>query len=269
MITIATIAFREFLEAFLLVSVFLGLDQKFHLRKRKEILFAALLGIFFSLLLPIIVFSLSSNAAKILTEKNADIMEGYLLTFSGFLIAYIVFSLHEFMKHDKKETLEKATSKVKREIFDLSLFFTITFFIIREGFEIVAITAITSLFSVFLQNIEGLLLGFVFASIIGIFTSLAYVRLPIKNIFRYTEYFIMLIGGAMVTNGISMLITSYTKVQLQNILPLPLHFLPNETTILGHVLKNITGIQTEMGILQAGMIIGYIVLVRNLLVQQD
>src|SRR5258708_8170632 len=160
MLTTAIIAFREFLEAFLLIGIFIGMDKKFQLGKRKEIVLAASCGILFSLLLPVTVFFFASSLRHLLTEKSIDTLEGYLLTFSGFLLAYVVFSLHDFMKNGKKKTITQASEKMKQEIFDLSLFLTIIFFIIREGFEVALLIAATSLFTIFRTNIEGLMVGF-------------------------------------------------------------------------------------------------------------
>src|SRR6266478_939100 len=136
MLTTAIIAFREFLEAFLLIGIFIGVDKKLHLGRRREILFASLLGILISLLFPIIVFVFANNIHGILTEKNADIVEGYLLVFSGFFLAYVIFSLHIYMGKFRHEVIAKTNEKLQQNIFDISLFFTIVFFIIREGFEV-------------------------------------------------------------------------------------------------------------------------------------
>ena len=264
MLTTAIIAFREFLEAFLLIGIFIGIDKKLKLHKRKEILLASSLGLIISLILPIIVFIFAGKAAQVLTEKNADVLEGYLLTFSGFFLAYVVFVLHEFMKEGKKKIILKANAQMEQRIFDVSLFMTIILFILREGFEVAMLIAATSLFSTFLANIEGLVIGFLTASLIGLATLFTYIELPIKKIFIYTEYFILLIGAAMVKNGVSLLFENYTHVSLEKVLPLSITFLPNDTTIAGHLLKNLTGIQAEMSIVQIILMIGYIYTIKCL-----
>src|SRR6266581_531975 len=104
MFTTATIAFREFLEAFLLIGIFIGIDRKFKLGKQREILLAATLGIVISLLLPVVVFLFANEAKSVVTEKNSDLLEGYLLTFSGFFLAYVVFSLHRSLQHYVRKT---------------------------------------------------------------------------------------------------------------------------------------------------------------------
>ncbi len=264
MITTAIIAFREFLEAFLLVGIFIGLNHKFKLGKRKEILLAALLGVTFSLILPILVFFFASDAGRVLSEKNTDLLEGYLLAFSGFFIAYVVFSLHEFMKHGKKKTIADAGAKMEKEIFDVSLFFTIVFFIIREGFEVALLITTISLFSSFWLNMGGLILGFLTASAIGLSTVIAYIKFPIKKVFQYTEYLIVIMGAAMVMNGLSILFKAYFNIHLEKYLPLPLQFLPGDASIPGHLLNNILGLQKEIGIIQILLMATYIFVIYTL-----
>jgi FTR1 family protein len=259
MLATAIIAFREFFEAFLLVGLFIGIDRKLHLNKRREIISAATIGIAISLLLPMLVFFFSGDVKSALNEKNTDMIEGYFLIFSGFFLAYVVFSLHTLMKQFRNATIAKVHKKMEKQIFDLSLFCTIIFFIAREGFEIALIIATTSIFSVFWTNMSGLLLGFFIAASIGFATIFTYIKLPIKKVFQYTEYLILIIGAAMVKNGISMLVKNYTHISLEKFFPLPLKFLPDrETNIVGHLLNNIFGIQANLSLLQLVIMAAYI-----------
>lgn len=258
MLITAVIAFREFLEAFLLIGIFIGIDRKLQLGKWKEILMAALTGIVLSLLLPLTVFFFAGNATHVLTEKNADVLEGYLLTFSGFFLAYVIFALHKFMENKKKKAIDNVSTNIQQEIFDISLFFTIVLFIIREGFEVAILIAATSLFSTFLSNIEGLFIGFLTSSLIGLLTFFTYLELPIKKIFTYTEALILIIGAAMVKNGISLLLDSYAHIHIEKLLPLPLQFLPTEESIFGHTLSTLTGLQREFSLVQVSLMALYI-----------
>lgn len=263
MVTIAIIAFREFLEAFLLVGIFIGIDKKLNLRKQKEIVLATLCGIILSLALPLLVFFFGQD----LNEKTTDIVEGYLLTFSGFFLVYVVFTLHTFMNAYRHKAITYAKQKMEQEIFDISLFLTIVLFIGREGFEIALLIAATSLFSVFWSNIAGLMIGFMLASCIGFITSRGYRTLPVKKVFRYTEYGIIFIGAAMVKNGISLLVFTYMHMHLDSIFSLPLKFLPGENTIIGHLLNNLFGIQQHLSLIQLVIMAMYIILVQYLFKQ--
>src|SRR3990167_4716282 len=105
MITTAVISFREFLEAFLIVGVFLGISRKLNLKKEFEISLAAVIGIIFSLLLATGTYFFANQVHGILTEKNAELLEGYLMIFSGVFIAYVVFSLHDVINRSRTNTL--------------------------------------------------------------------------------------------------------------------------------------------------------------------
>jgi high-affinity iron transporter len=261
MLTIALIAFREFLEAALLIGVFIGLDRKLELKKRKEIILASLTGIIFSLILPLLVFFFANEVKTVINEKTSELLEGYLLTFSGCFLVYVVFSMHSLMDNYRRNVLQNAKQKMEQQIFDLPLFFTIVFFIIREGFEISLLIAATSIFAVFRSNIEGLILGFLLAAVVGIIASAGYSTLPIKKIFTYTEYGIIVVGAAMVKNGISLLIAFYTHIHLKDVIPLSLPFLPDNETVIGHALKNLIGIEQHMGVSQLAIMITYVVLI--------
>ena len=136
MFTTAVIGFREFLEAFLIVGIFIGVSKKLNLKKEKEIIFATVVGMSLALLLNIGVFLLGDHTRSMVTEHNADAIESYLQIFSGLFLVYVVFSLHQRMNLNRKEMLSKAQQNIKKEIFDISLFFLIIFLVVREGFEI-------------------------------------------------------------------------------------------------------------------------------------
>lgn len=258
MLTTAIIAFREFLEAFLIIGVFSGISRKLRLKKEKEIALAAGIGIVLSLLLSTITYLFGDQARGILTEKNADFLESYLLIFSGLFIAYVVFSLHDVLNRSRGMKLIRAHKKLQENTFDLSLFLTIIFLVVREGFEIALFTASTSLFSAFIQNFIGLLLGFTTAIILGISTFVAYIRFPIGKVFRVTEYMIILLGASLVQNGITKLFETHFNVSLSNMLSFHLQFLPDTNSFVGHVLQGLIGIDQGFSAVRLAIMAVYI-----------
>lgn len=258
MLTTAVIAFREFLEAFLIVGVFLGISRKLKLKKEVEIGLAAALGIFISLLLATGMYIFGDHARTVLNEKNAEFLESYLLIFSGLFIAYVVFSLHNTLKKSRGGTLIRAHHKLQDNAFDISLFFTIVFLVIREGFEIALFTASTSLFAQFAQNLLGLMIGFGLATVLGITTFFAYIRFPIGRIFKATEYMIILLGASLVQNGITELLEIHFGVHLSNILSLNMSFLPDGESVFGHLLHSFVGIDRGLSIPRLAIMAVYI-----------
>ncbi len=268
MLTTAVIAFREFLEAFLIVGVFLGISRKLKLKKEFEIGLAATIGVLISLVLATGTYLLGDHARAILNEENAEFLEGYLLTFSGFFIAYVVFSLHDVMRRGRGSDLIKAHHKLQQNVFDVSLFLTIVFLVIREGFEIALFTASTSLFAQFAQNLMGLIIGFGLATVLGIATFFAYVRFPIGRIFKATEYMIILLGASLVQNGITELLEMYFGVHLSNILALNMSFLPDGESVIGHLLHSFVGIDRGLSMPRLAIMGVYIGIIYMLFIKR-
>jgi high-affinity iron transporter len=259
MFTTAIIAFREFLEAFLIVGIFLGISKKLQLKKETEIAIAATIGFVISLLLATLTYVFGDYARGILTEERAEVLESFILIFSGIFIAYVIFSLHNTLRKSRGGTLLKAHKKLEKDAFDFSLFATIILMVVREGFEIALFTSSISLFSVFLQNFIGLLLGFVLASTVGVAAYFSYIRFPIGKVFKITEYMIILLGAAMVQIGITELLEHQFHIELGDMFRFPLQFLPDHHTIFGHLLQTLTGIDSEFSLIRLLIMIVYIV----------
>ncbi len=257
MLTTAIVAFREFLEVFLIVGVFLGISKKLKLKREKEILLASAIGLFLALLLPIITFSLGDKARIILTERNADLLGGYLSVFSGFFLAYVIFSLHNFFRTRRSRSILKTHESIQNNVFDLSVFATIVFLIVREGFEVALFTATTSLFSQFLQNFLGLFIGFALSFAIGALSFFTYIRFTVGNIFRITEFAIVLLGATFVKNGITVLSELLLKIDLGKIAPLYMSFLPGRETIVGHFIFSTIGMEQEFSIAKLLLMVLY------------
>lgn len=268
MVPTLVISLREFLEAFLIIGVFLGISKKLRLKREKEILLASLTGIAISLALPTIVFSLGDKAHTIFSERNAELLEGYLMIFSGFFIAYVIFSLHTFFVHKRSRAIISAHQKLQKNVFDLSLFFTIVFFIIREGFEIALFTATTSLFSRFVENMAGLIIGFTISAIVGVATFFAYTKFPVGKIFKFTEYMIVLLGAAFVKNGLGELMEVYFDIHLSTIIPFKLTFLPEKSTFIGHMVNSIVGLEQNFSLAKLAIMGAYVGLIYFLFLQK-
>jgi high-affinity iron transporter len=261
MITTAIIAFREFLEAFLIIGIFLGVSNKLKLKKEKEILLAVFIGIISSLILSSVSYLLGDRVRSILTESNADILEGFLMIFSGIFMAYIIFSLHKTLQKHRDHMLSKANHKLQQNVFDISLFFTIVLMVLREGFEISLFTASISIFSSFLQNFIGLLIGLTIASFLGLTTLYIYIKFPINKMFKITEYLIILTGAALTQRGISIILEKFYSINFANMFSFNLRFLPNEETFIGNLLQGFIGIDQTFSFGKLLIMIMYILII--------
>lgn len=237
----------------------MGISRKLKLKKELEIGLAAGLGIGLSLLLTILTYIFGDQARHILTEERAELLESYLLIFSGIFISYVVFSLHATMRRDRGGKLLSVHKKLQENVFDVPLFFTIVFMVLREGFEIALFTASVSLFSAFMQNFIGLMAGFAGATVLGLSTFIAYIRFPISKVFKVTEYLIIILGAALTQKGITELLEIYFNVHLSRILPLNLGFLPDKESIVGHLLSGFFGIDQGLSGARIALMATYIV----------
>jgi|GEM_PF-398902 len=262
------IAFREFFEAFLIVSVFLGISKKLKLNREKEILIASAIGAFSSLLLASLAYFFSNVARTVLTQQRTELLESYLLVFSGIFIAYVMFSLHGVMRKSRGNSLIKAHQKLQNNAFDYSLFATIILLVIREGSEVALFSATTSLFSSFSQNMFGLLLGLGGALLIGVLSYSTFLRFQIHKVFKITEYLILLLGASLVQNGFTKLYGQTINVHLENFIRIPLNFLPDQESIAGHLIQTLTGIDREFSVVRLAIMALYIFIVYLLFLRQ-
>lgn len=261
MFATAVIAFREFFEAFLIVGVFLGVSKALGLKREVEIVLAASLGILMSLILVGGTYFFSGQLGSFLTERTVELLEGYVMVFSGLFLVYVIFSLHSVMSASRKGIMNKAETRFKENVFDISLFFTIVFLVIREGFEIALFTASIALLTTFIQNFLGLLIGLAGASVLGISTFFAYTRFPTRKIFKVTEYMVILLGASLTQNGITKLFENYFNIHLSNIAPINLFFLPDTESIGGHLIRSLIGIEQEFSFVRLGIMLAYIAVI--------
>ncbi len=268
MIPTFIISLREFLEVFLIIGVFLGISKKLDIRREKEIILASFVGVCIALLIPVFIFFYGDRARLIFSRQHAELLESYLMIFSGFFIAYVVFSLHRSFVHHRSKSLIYAHRKLQQRIFDISLFFTIIFFIVREGFEVALFTATTSLFSRFSGNMTGLLLGFVTSSFFGLLTFFGFMKFSIAKVFKITEYLIILLGAAFVKNGISELITQYFKINLSAIISIRIPFVPASSSYAGHLLNSFFGIEQTMSAATISIMLLYIFIAYMLFIRK-
>jgi FTR1 family protein len=249
MILTLVIAFREFLEALLIVGIFLGISKTLGLKREFEIILAACIGVGASLGLAIGTYFFSNQLRALLTEDISMSLEHYLLLISGIFIGYVVVSLHSFLNKGQQALIAKAKEQITEKAFDISLFLMIMFLVFREGFEIALFSASVSLSVPFLENLTGLFLGFAGASVIAGVAFFISSKIPLSkkligHVFKFTEYLIIAIGAGLTQVGITGILSSF-NIYLSEILPLHLGFLPDSESFLGHVVQGILGVDQD------------------------
>jgi high-affinity Fe2+/Pb2+ permease len=104
-----------------MVGVFLGIDSKLNLRKRRQILSAAIIGTIISIVLPVMTFYFSNLSKSVINEKNAELLEGYLMVFAGVFLAYVAISLHHYYQLIRGRKILEHHIKMKQRQFDYTL----------------------------------------------------------------------------------------------------------------------------------------------------
>lgn len=261
MLTAALIAFREFFEVFLVVGVFLGISRKLKTGMEFGIVAASIAGILVSFLLAIAVFVYGGRVGVFFREDNAELFENLVLVFSGFFLAYAITSLHNFLRKGRGVNIAAAHRQIRNHSFDLPLFFTIFLLVIREGFEIALFTASASLVTDFVQNLTGLIVGFVSAGLVGWLVFLVSNKVRAGSVLKLTEYAIILLGASFVQNGVGGLLEYFFNLDLSGILALPLSFLPAKDTVAGHLVATFTGVDREFSIARLVIMVLYITVI--------
>jgi hypothetical protein len=72
----------------------------------------------------------------------------------------------------------------------------------------------------------------------------------------------------LVKNGVTELLEIYFDIELKNILPIKLIFLPRESTFFGHFLKNNFGLQQDFSLMMFFIIASYFILVQLLFLKR-
>jgi high-affinity Fe2+/Pb2+ permease len=224
MLPAIALGFREFFEAFLIVSVFLSVSKKLGLKRELEIGLAALSGFALSFALIAASFFLGQEVRAVLNERSAELLEGAFMAFAGLFIAYAAFSLHDLLGAKHRERVKSAAGKLEAGVFDLSLFVVIVLLIVREGFEVAVLGLSVSLLSDFGTSMLGMGIGFLGAAVIGAAAYATLLKLHIEKIFKVASYAIVAVGAWFTQAGLEKLFAYGLGIDFRAIAPLP--FIP-------------------------------------------
>jgi len=111
-------------------------------------------------------------------------------------------------------------------------------------------------------------LGFFVSFVFGIFTYFGFLRFSINEVYKLTEFLIILLGASLAKNGVIELLEIYFDINLKNILPIKLAFLPHESTFFGRLLKNNFGLQQDFSLVMFFIIASHFILVKLLFLKR-
>lgn len=204
LITPIFLAFREGLEATLVVVIILLYLKKTNQRAyNKYVYFGSIIAIFSSIIFAIIFSTIFGGFSGILEE----IFEGFTFIISGIFIVTLILWVSKEGPKMRAHLEEKVEESIDtQKIFSISI---LTFvIIIREGIELVLLLTGTASIGSIAQggSILGALIGLGLAVFIGILTFYGVRTINISKFFKITNIILILFAAGLITYGIHELI---------------------------------------------------------------
>ncbi|MFW9773450.1 MAG: FTR1 family protein [Candidatus Heimdallarchaeota archaeon] len=200
LITPTFLAFREGLEATLVVVIILLYLKKTNQKPYKKYVYlGALLAIFLSIVFAIVFSILFGGFTGILEE----IFEGFTFVISGIFIVTLVLWVSKEGPRMRQHLEMKIEESIERQkAFSISI---LTFIIIiREGIELVLLlTGSSSIGSINQATIIiGSIIGLGISVIVGLLTFYGIRTIDLSNFFKITNVILVLFAAGLITYGI-------------------------------------------------------------------
>jgi FTR1 family protein len=194
------IAFRDFIESFIFLSILLGFSKKEGLNKEKLIIMGGGLGLFISITLPILSYFILPFVKTSISEEIVETISHSSVILSGLLLLFISYTIHPFIIGHKDKHLSSFLSGNKLN--NLSFFLVSLILVLGEGLEILLFTTTISFYRTAALNSLLLLLGLGTALLVGLVVYKTYLKNHIKNLFKITEILIIAYGIYLIAHGL-------------------------------------------------------------------
>ncbi|MEM3374805.1 MAG: FTR1 family protein [Candidatus Woesearchaeota archaeon] len=190
------IAFRETLEAFLIVSIVLAFLKKTNNQKYNKIVYFA---IFLSILCSIFFALLFLKVYGSFSGRGEKIFEGITMIIGSFLLTTMILWL---LKHRniKSKIQNKVSENLSKENI-IGIFLLVFLSILREGIETVIFLFAASFLSVS-NNLLSVIFGITCALFIGYLVYNASLKFNIKLFFNITSVLLILFAAGLFAHGI-------------------------------------------------------------------
>ncbi len=245
MIAAALIAFREGLEAALIVGIVLGYLSKIGQGDKKR---SAWAGVIVAVILSFaIALGITAIGAE-LKPPAEPIFEGLTMFLAVIILTWMVFwmrfqarSLKSTLEHDLQTALSGGQSR--------GLFFATFLAVFREGVETALFLSAAAFASDGLNTLIGGIVGLVIAALVGWLIYGAAVRLNLRTFFNVTSVLLLIFAAGMFARGFG----EFQEVGLLPIFSQHLydlsHIVPDNST-LGELLTAIVGYNPAPSLLQ-------------------
>lgn len=203
------IAFRDFTESFLIISLLLGFSRKNDLGEEKSILTGGIVGLIVSLTMTILIYFILPLLRFVLSTELIDQIGHVSTISSGLLMLYITYKIHPFFSKNRDNRIQTLLENIKVSKVP---FFIIAFLLVfQEGLEIIIFTTTISFLQSFFLNALSLILGFLTALTVGILVYKTYLINHIKKLFRITEIILIIYSIYLILHGLIEMSESFIK----------------------------------------------------------
>ena len=199
MIATALISFRESLEALIVIGVLYGFNRKFKLNKESFIIKGALLGFLTGTVLVLSLLYVMFKQRLAMPEDEFEILEQVLLLFSGVFLIFVTLVIHPFIAKQKNKHINSTMEK--KDLSGFSLGILSFFLVLLEGVETILFISSSSFASSFVENMQGLIIGFCLSIITTILIYKTYLKVHIQKLFKITEYILFTYGFYLIVKG--------------------------------------------------------------------
>ncbi len=250
------IAFREGLEAALIVGILLGYLKRIGRSDRAPL---TILGVVAAVIASALIAIIMNRIGASLETPYEQLFEGTTMLLAVGILTFMIFWMRyqaRFMKRDIEARMQTALSTGA----GLSLFALAFLTVFREGVETALFLAANAFVADGLSTIVGALLGLALATAAGIAIYGLAVRINLKLFFDITSVFLVLFAAGLLAH----VVHEYQEIGLLPMLMTPAwntgQLLSNESPI-GSVLSSLVGYNAQPSILEvAGYVFYWVVI---------
>ncbi len=198
MLTAILLAFREGLEAALVVGMVLGALNKMGGSSRRSAVWS---GVALAVLLSFGVAAALTQVGITLEGALEQVFEGTTLLLAAVVLTWMIFWMQYQGRHMKGE-LEEGVRQALSNGAGFGLFSLAFFAVFREGVETALLLTANAFNSTATDTLSGTLIGLAFAVIAGYLIFATTVRLNTRQFFRITSIILIVFAAGLVAHGI-------------------------------------------------------------------
>ena len=254
MIASLLVAFREGVEASLIVGIVMG-----YLRKTGQTRYTryAWAGVIAAIVVSVVVALVIQAVGAELEGTAEQVFEGVLMFVAVAMLTSMVFWMR-FHSRTLKSSLENELGAAVRQGHPRSLFITTFVAVVREGIETALFISALTFTADSGSTILGALLGLLIAALVGYLIYVSTIRLNLRHFFDITTVILLVVGAGLFARGIHefqeahLLFTSNEHVWNTS-------SLLDENSTVGQVVKALVGYNASPSLEEVVGYLGYVV----------